>query len=259
MLSFTRNVHVPVHSLPAQVLQGRQCARQRPEQLQRDFLSSRVDIIHAASVPYGQSASRRGHVVMDEFEHAVEARRGLRALGVRLQVEGLVVALHAQVLGARVGFDAEREEVSVVRAVPQEERSAGFRAQHVIGLFTADGAPVEAALLELHHGVLNHVKLQVRAEGFKAVMLQTALEQAAAHSAVKLTVSDHGAKSAVDEEIPDEKTRVRIRLQNNTFNTTVRLHSTCDYSIVFTVKKATFLFLCPKTRVSTTCLTARTM
>lgn len=51
---------------------------------------------------------------MDELQHAVEAWHGLRALGVRLQEKGLVVALNPQVLGARLGLDAKREEVPVV-------------------------------------------------------------------------------------------------------------------------------------------------
>lgn len=73
-----------IHSLPAQMLQGRQGARQWPQQLQRDFLPSRVDVVSTAGVPCGQHASRAGHVVMDEFEHAVEARHGPRALAIRL-------------------------------------------------------------------------------------------------------------------------------------------------------------------------------
>lgn len=98
---------------------------------------------------------------MDEFQHAVEAGHGLHALGVRLKEKGLVVALHPQVLGARLGLDAEREEVPVVRAVSDQKCPTGLRVQQVIGLFAADGAPVEAALLEHPDGVLHHLVLQL--------------------------------------------------------------------------------------------------
>lgn len=105
----------------------------------------------------------------------------------------------------------------VVRAVPQEERAAGFHAQHMIGLFTADGAPVEATLLELHDGVLNHLILQLRAERFKAVRLQsrTALKQTAAHSVVKLTVGYHGAPSAADDSTWMRREEFRLVLQKH--------------------------------------------
>ncbi len=55
--------------------------------------------------------------MMDEFEDTFEARHGLLALRVGLQEEGDGVALDAQVFGARARFDAEREEMVVIRAV----------------------------------------------------------------------------------------------------------------------------------------------
>lgn len=87
-----------VHSLPAEMLKRGHRALQRPEQLQRDFLPSCVDVIGTSRDPDGQSAP--WHVVLDQSQHAVKAGHGLHALGVRLQEKRLVVALHPQVLGA---------------------------------------------------------------------------------------------------------------------------------------------------------------
>lgn len=184
-----------IDSLPAEMLQGGHYARKGSQQLQRDLLAPCVDVVRVPRVSDGQRASRQRHVVMDELQHAVEARHGLHALGVRLKEKGLVVALHPQVLGARLGLDAEREEVPVVRAVSYQKGPAGLRVQQVIGLFAADGAPVEAALLEHPDGVLHHLELQLRAEGLVTVRRQphACVKQAAAHCVVKLAVGDHGA------------------------------------------------------------------
>lgn len=50
LVSPRRSVHKSVDCLPAQVLQGRQAAGQRFDELQRDLLSSRVDEVE--SVPF---------------------------------------------------------------------------------------------------------------------------------------------------------------------------------------------------------------
>ncbi len=155
-----------IDSLPAEMLQGGHYARKGSQQLQRDLLVLREDVVRVPRVPDGQ---RRGHVVMDELQHAVEARHRLHALGFCLKVKGLVVALYPQILGARISLKAEREEVLVVRAVPHQKGPTGLHAQQVNGVSPADGAPVEAALLEHPDGVLHHLKLQLRGEGLVTV------------------------------------------------------------------------------------------
>lgn len=104
--------------------------------------------------------------------------------------------MHPQVLRARLGFDAEREKVSLVRAVSDQEGAAGFGIQLVIGFFAADGAPVEAALLELPDGTLDHLILKLGAECLVTLRLQPRahVKRAAAHCDVELAVCYHGAQ-----------------------------------------------------------------
>lgn len=85
--------------------------------------------------------------------------------------------------------------MSVVRTVSDQKGPARLRVQQVVGLFAADGAPVEAALLEHPDGVLHHLVLKLGAEGFVTVRRQphACVEQAAAHCVVKLAVGYHGA------------------------------------------------------------------
>lgn len=133
--------------------------------------------------------------MMDEFEDAIEARHGLLAPRVGLQVEGDGVALDAQVFGASARFDAEREEVVGVWAVAHQEGARGFGAQQRAGLFPAHGAPVEAALLQFAHSRDHHLILRPRTEGLVPVGGQghAAFKGAAAHGAVKPTVRYHGS------------------------------------------------------------------
>lgn len=64
----------------------------------------------------------------------------------------------------------------------------------MVSLFSADGPPVEAALLEHSDGVLHHLVLQLGAEGFVTVRRQphACVNKAAAHCVVKLAVGYHG-------------------------------------------------------------------
>lgn len=73
-----------VDCFPAQVLQGRQAAGERFDELQRDLLPSGVNVVHipAASVPFALR-----HVEVDQLEDAVKVGDGLNVLRVRLQVE----------------------------------------------------------------------------------------------------------------------------------------------------------------------------
>lgn len=135
---------------------------------------------------------------MDEFEDAIKARHRLLAPGVSLQEEGAGITLDAQVFGARCRFDAEREEVVVVRAVAHQEGARGLCAQQGAGLLPAHSAPVEAALLQFAHSREHHLILRPRTEGLVPVGGQghAAFKGAAAHGAVKPTVRYHGALPA---------------------------------------------------------------
>lgn len=106
--------------------------------------------------------------------------------------------MDAQVLGARRRLDAEGEQVSVVGAVPDEERAGGLGRQHGVGLLPGDGAPVEAALLELLERGEDHLVLRFGGESLVTVRQpHTGVQRAAAHCVVKLAVSYHGAVPAL--------------------------------------------------------------
>lgn len=195
LVSFRRNVRMSIDRFPAQVLQGGQAAGERFDELQGDLLSSRVNVEHipTASVPLAL-----GHVVMDQFQDAVKVGNRLNVLCVRLQVKRRRVTLHTQVLGARRRFDAEREQVSVVRAVPDEEGAGGLGRQHGVGLLPVDGTPVEATLLELVERGEHHLVLRLGGERLIALRQpHVGVHGAAAHRGVKLAVSYHGAVPAL--------------------------------------------------------------
>lgn len=180
-----------IHRFPAQVLQGGQATGQRSDELQRDFLPSRENVIHTstASVPFALR-----HVVMNQFEDTVKVGNGLNVLRVCLQVKRGGVTLDAQVLGARRRLDAEGEQVSVVRTVPHEEGPAGLGRQHGVGLLPRDGTPVEATLLQLVQRGEDHLVLRLGGERFVTVRQpHVGIQGAAAHCEVKLAVSYHGA------------------------------------------------------------------
>lgn len=82
----------------------------------------------------------------------------------------------------------------IVRTVSDQEGPAGLGAQQVVGLFPADGAPVEAALLQHPDGVLHQLKLHLGAEGLEVVKRQphASVKQAAAHCVIQLAVGYHG-------------------------------------------------------------------
>lgn len=131
---------------------------------------------------------------MHQLEDAVKVRDGLNVLRVRLQEKRVRVTLDAQVLGARRRLDAEGEQVPVVRAVPDEERAGGLGRQHGVGLLAGDGAPVEAALLELVERGEDHLVLRLGGESLVTVRQpHTGVQEAAAHCGFKLAVSYHGA------------------------------------------------------------------
>lgn len=102
------------------------------------------------------------------------------------------LALDAQVLGPRLGLDAEREEVALVRAVADEEGAGGLGAEQQVRLAARHGAPVEAALLQLAHCVHYQLVLALGTEGLEA---QAGVQGAAHPGGGKLAVSDHGARS----------------------------------------------------------------
>lgn len=188
------NVQMSVDRLPAQVLQAGQAAGEGLDQLQRDLLHPRVDVVGApaAGVPFAL-----GHVVVHQLEDTIKVGHRLDVLGVRLQVEGGRVALDAQVLGARRRLDAEREEVAVVRAVADEEGAGGLGRQQGVGLLPRHGAPVEAALLQLVQRGQHHLELSLGAERLVVVRQpHVGVQEAAAHRCVKLAVSYHGAVPA---------------------------------------------------------------
>lgn len=130
--------------------------------------------------------------MVHQLEDAVEAGHRLRAPGVALQREAAPLTLDAQVLGPRLGLDAEREEVALVRAVADQEGAGGLRAEQQVGLAARHGAPVEAALLQLAHCVHHQLVLALGAEGLEA---QAGVQGAAHPGGGKLAVGDHGARS----------------------------------------------------------------
>lgn len=188
---------MPVDSLTAEVLQRGDAGGERAAEHQRDLLSTRVNVVGAFGVQgpsglLGPGAGGGRHVVVHQLQHAVEAGHGLAAARVALQREAAALALDAQVLGARLRLDAEGEEVPLVRAVPDEEGAGGLGAQQHIGLATRHRAPVEAALLQLAHGVHHQLVLALRAERLEA---QAGVQGAAHPGGGELAVGDHGARS----------------------------------------------------------------
>lgn len=195
LVSSRRNVQMSIHCFPAQVLQSGQAAGERSDELQRDLLPSRVNVVHipTASVPFALR-----HVEVDQLEHAVKVRDRLNVLRVRLQVKRGGIALDAQVLGARRCLDTEGKQVSVVRAVPHDKGAGGLGRQHGIGLLPGDGAPVEATLLELVKRGEHHLVLRLGSERLVTVRQPHAgVQEAAAHCGFKLAVSYHGAVPAL--------------------------------------------------------------
>lgn len=88
--------------------------------------------------------------------------------------------------------------MSVVRAVPNDECAGGLRRQHGIGFLPSDGAPVEAALLQLLERGEHHLILRLRREGLVTVRQpHVGVQEAAAHCVVKLAVSYHGSVPAL--------------------------------------------------------------
>lgn len=88
--------------------------------------------------------------------------------------------------------------MSVVRAVPNEERAGGLGRQHAVGLLPSDGAPVEATLLELVESGEDHLVLRLGGESLVTVRQpHVGVQEAAAHCGVKLAVSYHGAVTAL--------------------------------------------------------------
>ena len=84
--------------------------------------------------------------------------------------------------------------MSVVGAVPDEEGAGGLGRQHGIGLLPGDGAPVEAALLELVVRGEDHLVLRLGGERLVTVRLpHVGVQEAAAHCGVKLAVGYHDA------------------------------------------------------------------
>lgn len=191
LFSSSRNVQMSIHCFPAQVLQSGQTAGERSDELQGDLLPSGVNVVHipTASVPFALR-----HVEVDQLEDAVKVGDGLNVLRVRLQVKRGGVALDAKVLGARPRLDTEGEQVPVVGAVPDHEGASGLGRQHGVGLLPVDGAPVEAALLELVQRGEHHLVLRLGGESLVTVRQPHAgVHEAAAHCGVKLAVSYHGA------------------------------------------------------------------
>lgn len=183
-----------IDCFPAQVLQGGQAAGERFDELQRDLLTSRINVVH---IPTASVALALRHVVMHQLQDTVKVGNGLNVLRVCLQVKRRRVALDPQVLGARRCLDTEGEQVTVVRAVPDEEGAGGLGCQHGVGLLPIDGAPVEATLLELVERGEDHLVLRL-GESLETVRQpHVGVQEAAAHCGVKLAVSYHGAVPAL--------------------------------------------------------------
>lgn len=180
-----------IYCFPAQMLQGGQTTGERFDELQGDLFPSRVDVV---DIPTASVPSALRHVVMNQLEHTVKVWDKANVLLVCLQVKRGRVALDAQVLGARRRLDTEGEEVSVVRAVPDQEGAGSLCRQHGVGILPRDRAPVEATLLELVQSVEDHLVLHLGGERFVTVRQPHAgVQGAAAHRGVKLAVSYHGA------------------------------------------------------------------
>ncbi|VCW93145.1 unnamed protein product, partial [Gulo gulo] len=210
---FLIGVQVAIDGLPTEMLKSGHVGGEGPAQHQGDLLAPRVDVIGSPGrIPgerlgwrllrhlggglgrwRGEGGGAGGrHVVMHQLEHAVEAGHRLRAPGVALQREAAPLALDAQVLGPRLGLDAEREEVALVRAVADEEGAGGLGAEQQVRLAARHGAPVEAALLQLADRVHHQLVLALGAEGLEA---QAGVQGAAHPGGGKLAVGDHGARS----------------------------------------------------------------
>ena len=100
-----------IDCLPAHVLQGGQITGERFEKLQRDFLSSRINVVNipSAGVPFALR-----HVVMNQLEDAVKVGYRLNVLRVCLQVKRGCITLDTQIFGTRRSLDTEGEQVTVV-------------------------------------------------------------------------------------------------------------------------------------------------
>lgn len=89
LVPFAGYVQVSVDCFPTQVLQAGHSGGERFEELQRDLLPSRVDVVGGVPSPrvflHQRSPFGGWHVVVDQLEHAVEAGHSLHALGVRLK------------------------------------------------------------------------------------------------------------------------------------------------------------------------------
>lgn len=185
LVSFRRNVQMSIDRFPAQVLQGGQAAGQRSGEHQRDLLPSGGDVGHIPTLR---------HIVTNQLQYTVKVGGGRVVLRVCVQAKRTRVAMDAQVLGAQCRFDAEREQVPVVGAVPDEEGADVLGQQHRVGLLAGDGAPVEAALLELVERGEDHLVLRHGAESLVTLRQpHVGVQEAAAHCGVKLAVSYHGA------------------------------------------------------------------
>lgn len=84
LVSFRRHVQMSINCLPAKMLQGGQVAGEWFDELQRDFLSTGVDVVDipTVGVPFAL-----GHVVMDQLEDAVKVWNRQNVLWVCLQVK----------------------------------------------------------------------------------------------------------------------------------------------------------------------------
>lgn len=138
---------------------------------------------------------------MHQLEDTVKVRDRLKVFRVCLQVKRGRVTLDAQVFGASCSLHTEGEKVPGVRAVPDEESPNSLSCQHGVGLFSVDGAPVEAALLQLVQRVQDHLVLRLGGESLVTLRQPHVggFQKAAAHREVKLAVSYHGAVPTLEE------------------------------------------------------------
>lgn len=183
-----------IHCFPAQMLQGGHAVGERSDELQGDLLPAGVNVVDIPTVIVLFTLT---HVEINQLENAVKVGNGLNVFRVSLQVKRVHVTFNTEVLGARYRLDTEGEQVLVVGAVTDQKGAHLLIRQHGIGIPAGDGAPVEAALLELLKCGQDHVILVSAGERFVMVRQpHVGAREAAAHHGVKLAVSYHGAVPA---------------------------------------------------------------
>lgn len=87
---------------------------------------------------------------------------------VRVETEVVIPLLDARVQGAVVAAEADREEVVLLRRVPQQERALGLPLQERLGLVAVHHAPVAGVardLKQVGHEAVNVVDLRVHLPG----------------------------------------------------------------------------------------------